>query len=257
MKKIILLLILFITLSLSGCNSRNVKLSKYDLTDLETCLVNLSDENDNTDCTVSQRDELLKAYGEYFLDDLDDATTLDTSRVYLYLSTPSVIGGDFMLYLTYTMNSDLDLEKQFNKAQKVFETISFDVFELTDLYVRINTSFIIDEDLTLTFVSSVNSTDESDYHNKYLITHTEEIYASGMFTDYLDFYLSGLNDDAYKYSTFSMETEDYSLQVKMAVAELSYQMSLIPIDQTHLVDSVTIEQMIQELMLDYQLVTEV
>ena len=252
MKRINIFISLLLVLLLISCSDgRKVRRSGYDISDLETCMLSLSDNDQDNNCTQENRVLYLTDYAEYFISDIDDS--LKSTSVEL-LGVDIVGQEDILLTINYSDISMVD-DFDYDIYQQIFEEISYDISELTDVETFILIEFEFSNYLTLRFISSNNTQDNDDYHARDFWFYTQDQLAQEMFDDSFEDFIDILDDEAYKATNLIIESDDYNVIVGIWPIEMSYVLTITSKTSGYFMSKSEISTYVGDFLKDYNIPT--
>ena len=161
MKKSLIFLFIFLLGSLIGCSSLKMN---YDLTDLRECISKLQDDDEATECSMEELNEVFLDYQENYKEFFPDDTEFKPSFVNVGSSNTS--GWNFGFW--FQINEDTELNESLVKTYREIYMTIVDDFEslLKDNTIWLN--FIItgndrSYDIQVTYIN--DKTEENNYSN--------------------------------------------------------------------------------------------
>lgn len=243
-----IVLLLFLT---ACSDKRKVDLSGFDLTDLNNCMIAFSDSDQNTNCDRTQQETYIKAYSDYFLDRFDDEGVLSYPQFFGIV--PVAVSEDIVISISYT-NIAVGAEGiDYDMIQEIFEQISYDITELTDVYTQTFVRFAFQNYVTFTFVAVNNQPNGDDFHTREISMATQDDLVPEMFDDAFQTYLPSFGDKSYWTTTLEIITSDYKVIININPTEKEYQVALTENKATHFITEQEINDKLETLLDGYDL----
>ncbi|XMB72056.1 hypothetical protein RJI07_08105 [Mycoplasmatota bacterium WC30] len=249
MKRTSIFISILLTLLLISCsNGRKVKPSGFDISDLETCMIEIADGDQANTCSFDDRRTYLNQYADYFLSDIDHSGT----TISVELQDVMFYGKEDILLLIKYSNIPMDEANfDYDIYQKIFEEISYDINELTDVYTYVELEFEFQNYLTLKFGSSNNNLDSDDYHTRVFKYYTQDQLVPELFESYFGGFTSIFTDEAYRETDLIILADDYTVHVSLNPVEKTYNNSITSKTEDYFMTNAEIDLEVENFLIDF------
>lgn len=221
MKKIILLFLLTLTLTLSACDNTGVNPDNqdpepFDINDLQTCITNIETADDESACEVNYRNDLFKDFVSEYFDTFDYPSPLLTNVQFAYATDAE--DSDFF-------NFNLNIENipttqptaDYDTFRLAFENLYDDLAALITVehYITINYKFE-NEEMSIAFG------DIEELSSRTIIENVDNT-MTDLIADYDDFVVSMASNTEWGVVVFKLISTENIVTITMYPDTSEYQ----------------------------------